>query len=822
MDNLVREFRYAARSLRRDKGFTATVVLTLAVCIGANTATFAIVNSVLLRPLPVPQADRIVLMANQYPKAGAAGTDNSAAPDYYDRLRAVTALSDQAMFKEASRTINVNGTAQRVDGMSVTPSFFPLVRVFPARGRAFTPAEAEIGAEHEVILSNALWQQLYGGSPSAIGRELRLDGVPFTVVGIMPAGFDFVRPEARFWVPLAFTAKQKTTYHSNNWYDIGRLKPGATIAQVQAQVNALNAANLDRFPELKQILINAGYHTTVEPLAQMLVGKVEGALYLLWGGALFVLLIGALNLISLTLARLNVRRKEVATRLALGAGRIQIARQAIAENVLLALAGGLGGLALSKGLLGTLALVGLDRFPRASEVRIDVRVVLMAFGLAIAVGVLIGIAPLAGAFKVNLSGMLRDSSRTGTAGARSRRLRQAMVGVEVGFAFVLLAGAGLLLASFRNLMGVNPGFVASGVLTASTSAPATRYRTDADLRALVERSLDAIRRLPGVVSAGVTDSIPLGGDYSDSVILAEGHTMKPGESLISPSQAVVSPGYFRTLKIGLVRGRYFDDRDDATAPAVIIIDQELARHFWPNQDPIGRRMFAPQNANEITQGPNAHTHWIKVVGVVRPVRQRDLAGERSPFGAYYRPYAQSPQRGFTFAVRTRSEPSDETSAIRAALAGIDPELALFDIETMSQRTELSMASRRTSMLLAVAFAALAMFLSGLGIYGVLAYQVTQRRREIGIRMALGSDAAGVVRLVLAEGLLLVAIGLIAGLAGAAALRKAVETQIYGVQPMDPLVIAAAIVLLGAVAVAACVVPAQRAARVDPVTVLSEA
>ena len=342
LENLIHDIKLGARSLLRDKGFAATVMLTLAICVAAYTVTFAIVNSVLLRPLPIPNANAIVLMANLYPKAGATDQDVSAVPDYYDRLRAVTALQEQAMFDQTDLTLEVNGTPEQVPGMEVTPSFFKLVGIGPARGRAFTPEEGEVGKDHEVILSQALWQRLYGGDPSAIGRELRLDGVPFTIVGIMPRDFVFLYPEVRFWVPLAFTAQAKTQYHNNNWEDIGRLKPGATMAQVQAQLNALNAANLERLPELRSFIINSGFYTKVQPLQHMLVKDVESALFLLWGGAALVLLIGGLNIANLALARWSGRGKELATRLALGASRAQLSRQLIVENVLVAGAGGTG------------------------------------------------------------------------------------------------------------------------------------------------------------------------------------------------------------------------------------------------------------------------------------------------------------------------------------------------------------------------------------------------------------------------------------------------------------------------------------------------
>jgi predicted permease len=820
MENLIRDIKHGLGSLLRDKGFSATVMLTLAIGIAAYTATFAIVNSVLLRPLPGPNADALILMSNEYPKAGVTDQSESAVPDYYDRLRAVTALQEQALFEEGGTTLDINGTPERIEAMNVTPSFFRVVGASPARGRAFTAEEGEVGNEYKVILSDALWHQLYGGDPSAIGRELRLGGTPFTIVGVMPQDFVFVDPQVRLWVAAAFTPHQKTEYHNNNWGNIGRLRPGATIAQVQAQINALNAANLERFPAFKNILINAGYYTRVEPLQHMLVKSVESALYLLWGGAVFVLLIGGLNVTNLALARSSARSKEIATRLALGAGRTQIARQTIVENVLLAGAGGIAGVLLGRALLRAVGAMGLDQFPRAYEVRIDGTVVLVSLALAVVVGVLVGLVPLASAFKVNLSGVLRDSGRTGTSGAGARRLRQGLVSAEIGLAFVLLAGAGLLLASFRHLLAVDPGFTIKRVVTASTNAPQSRYNRDGDLRALMNRALDSIQRLPGVAVAGATTAIPFGDNFDSSVISAEGYVMKPGESMRAPTYLSVTPSYFKAMEIALVRGRYFEERDNESAPPVIIVDEQLARHFWPNNDPIGQRMYRPENAEELTH-PGPKTRWYQVVGVVRSVRLADLAGTGSETGTYYFPYAQRPMRAFTFAVRTSGDVAGVTRMMHTALAQIDPELALFDVRTMGERAALSMSSRRTSLTLALAFGGLALFLSAIGIYGVLAYLVAQRRREIAIRMALGSTTAAVVKLVLREGLTLVGIGLAIGFAGAAALQKAVASQIYGVRSSDPLVIGGVSLLLGAVALAACAAPAGRATRVDPIEVLRQ-
>jgi predicted permease len=820
MGSLLNDFKYGVRSVRKDWRFAAMVVLTLAICIGANTALFTIVNSVLLQPLPVPGADSIILMSNKYPKAGIGDKDFSGAGDYYDRLRAVTSFQEQAMFRPTSLTLNEHGSAERVPGMLATPSLFRLLEVPPALGRVFTDSEGEVGNHLKVILSYSLWQKLYAGDPSVLGRSLRLNDRPFQIVGVMPRGFLFVDPEVRYWAPLAFTADQKAAHHNNNWYNIGRLKPGATRQSVQGQLNTLNAANLELSGPLKPLLVSAGFYTKAAPLKDFLVKDIKATLFLLWGGAAFVLLIGALNVANLALARAAGRTKEFATRLALGASQAQIARQLVVENVIIALAGGAGGLLLGRYALEALGRIGLDRFPRAAEVHVSSAVIVFALAVSVLTGIFIALVPFAGIVKMNLTKALRESSRTGTGGRRSRGVRQALAVAQIAFAFVLLAGAGLLLASFRRLLDVDPGFKTEGVLTASTSAPHARYTDDASLRSLMNRSLAAIRNIPGVAASGATTTIPWSSDTSDGVILPEGHVMKPGGAVVSPLRLLVTPQYMEAMRMPLLRGRYFRDSDNEAAPLVAIVDERLARKFWPNQDAIGRRMFIPQNRSEFER-TDEHTRWITIVGVVRSTRIQDLAGGGNQGGAYYFPYAQGPDASFTFAISANMDLSAVARAVRAAIAQVDPTLALFDVSTMEQRKELSLSSRRTAMSLALTFGGLALFLSAIGIYSVLSYLLGQRRREIGIRLAVGSSPAGIFQLFLREGMLLIGSGLVLGLIGSAALRKAVENQLYGVQPLDPLVLGVVIVLLGGVALAACLRPAQLATKVDPLVVLNE-
>jgi len=819
MDTFFLDLKYGVRSLWRDKGFALTVLLTFAVCIAANAALFAMVNSVILRPLPVADANSIVIFSNDYPNAGVRGSNNSSSGDYYDRLREMTVFERQAVFRPRNQTVELNGSPQQIRGMLVTPSWFHLLRVSPVLGRPFTEEEGEVGQDQEVILSHGLWEQLYAGDKSVLGRTLRISGRPFTIVGVMAPNFNFIEPEVRLWMPLAFTDKEKTVHHSNNWYHIGRLKPDATLQQAQAQVDALNKENLERFPEFKEVLTNAGFHTTVKPLQDMLTAGVKGTLYLLWGGAFLVLLIGGLNIANLALARLAMRRKQIATRIALGAGRAQLVRQLILENLGLALLGGIGGIALGAGVLRALNAIGLERFPRANEVHMDSRVVLVSLGLSLVAGIFVGLFPLAGISKIGISDALHEESRTGSGGKKSRRVRQLLVTAQVGFAFTLLMGAGLLLASFRLLLHVDPGFNPNGVVSASLALPRSRYANDEALRAFLNRALPAIRTIPGSSYAGATAAIPLGSNHNDSVILAEGYPMKPGESLISPLNISVTPGYFEAMGISMIRGRSFNERDNETAPRVIIVDERLAHHFWPSRDPIGQRMYFPGDDAKDFMKVNEHTVWFTVVGVARTLRYENLDDSGATVGAYYMCNSQDPASSFTFALKTAGDPNSVVRALRTEISRLDPDLALFDIHSMAERIDLSLSSRRTSMLLANAFGGVALFLASLGIYAVLAYLVTQRTREIGIRVALGSTRTGILRLVLREGFKLVAMGFVLGIVGAAALQKAVASQIYGVRPFDPLILAGVMALLGGIALVACAVPARRAMSVDPVVAL---
>jgi predicted permease len=816
----MRDLQYAIRIMTREKTFSAAVILTLGLCIGANAAIFTIVNAVLLRSLPYPGAGQLVWVANSYPGAGVLEADNSV-PDYFDRREGVPAFEDIALYRITGRTVGTTAGAERMTSVEMTPSLFRILRARPLRGRTFTEEETVVGQHQKAVLSYALWQQQFGGRDDALGRELRVNGVPHTVIGVMPREFLWVDPDARFFLPLAFGPEDRADgeRHSNNFLMIGRLKPGAAIEQAQRQIEAINAAQLERTP-LKQILLDAGFTTKTMPLQERVVQDVRRTLYLLWGGVAFVLLIGAVNVTNLTLVRATARAREFATRQALGAGRWQLTRLLLAESVLLTGIAGAAGLVVGSLLVRAIAAGAQDRIPRAAEISVDATTILFTIAVTLGVGALVALLPLVHANRLSPAQAVREEGRSGTAGRGTRFARRALVTAQVGFAFMLLVGAGLLLASFREILTVDPGFQPEGVLTGRVSLPAAAYGNDDEIISFEQRLLERLAALPGVTAAGLGTSAPFTESYSDSVIFAEGYVAPPGESVISPARNVVTPGYFAALRIPLKRGRAIDERDTPTSPPVVVIDEKLAAKFWPRQDPIGKRMFQPDSVEEVGR-PGPNTKWLTVVGVVGEVRQRGLVSQTERFGAYYFPYTQNPARSMTILVRTATDPLSLAPAVRREVASLNPELPFYNVLTMRARVEESVAGRRTAMLLAVGFGLIALLLATIGIYGVLAYQVTQRTREIGIRMALGSDARRVFALVLAEGAALLAIGFGAGLAGAFAMRRAVEGELYGVDPMEPRVVAAVAVVLAVVALIACALPARRASRIDPVIALSE-
>ncbi|MGH7551666.1 MAG: ABC transporter permease, partial [Longimicrobiales bacterium] len=769
---------------------------------------------VLVRPLPYAESDQVVILYNSYPNAGAPRAA-TAVPDYFDRQREVDAFESVALLRARGVTVGDAGSPERVLAMGVTPSFFGLLRVSPSGGRTFTEEEGQPGNQRRVLLSHPLWQQQYGGREGVIGTEIRVDGVAHTIVGIMPEGFLFRDRDVRLWLPLTFTDEQKSddSRHSNNHEMIGRLKDGASVALAQEQVDALNRRNLERFPAFKEILTSAGFHTVVRGYRDELTRDIGGTLYLLQGGVLVVLLIGCVNIANLVLVRSTVRSRELATRFALGAGRWRMVRQLLTESMLLAVAGGVIGTGVGYAGLRMLTALGADRLPRAEEIGIHAPVLLATALLSLIAGALFGTIPVARLFGADLSSVFRQESRSGTASRTALFARSTLVVTQVSLAFALLIGAGLLLVSFSRKLSVDPGFEPENVVTASISLPTSRY-PDSSPAAFYRNVLERIRGIPGVEVAGATTVIPFGDDFDASVISPEGHVSKPGESPLSSVNSTITPGYFEAMRIAVVRGRNFDARDNEGAAPVVIIDEWLANRYWPGQDAIGKRLF--EGVPEMEEEPEYRT----IVGVVKEIRAANLGGGTDQVGHYYFPHEQRPVGQLFIAVRAVRDPLALIAAVRAEVTALDPDLPIYAIHTMRDRIGESLLTDRARMMLIVIFAGVALLLATIGIYGVLAYSVALRTREIGIRVALGSRAPEIFKLVLGQGLRLLGVGLAIGLVGSLLLSRVLRGMLFGVGPNDPTVFAGVLALLGLVAVVACVIPARRATRIHPARALT--
>jgi predicted permease len=794
LDSVWRDIQLAVRLLSKQRAFTLTVGATLAVCLGANAALFAVVDQVLLRPFSIPAADRIVITGNRYPKAGADSGYSTSAGDYVDRLRDTNVFEEQALFKVANRSVDENGVPTRVPVMSVTPSFFRLAQVPPTLGRTFANDETEQGRETKVLLSFALW--------------------PYTIVGVMPKTFTLIAPDVLLWLPLTLTPADRTSHYNDVWGYVARLKAGSSIEQAQAQIEAINRANLDRFPKFKRVILDTGFHTVVERLQDSLVKEIRPTLHLMWAGALFVLLIGCLNVANLVLARSRARTKELATRLALGAGPARIARQLITESVALTMGSAAAGLAVGWIGLRALGYLNLQDLPRGEDIQLDAITVAFTLAAGGIIGILLGALSTIAAVPRTPATFLNDEQRSTTVGSGAKRLQRTLVVAQVAFAFVLLIGAGLLFASFRRVLAIDPGFRDDHVLTASIWLPESRYKDEPAARRFADEVLVGVRGLPSVAAAGATDTIPFGTNHTNSLILAEGYRIRPGESIISPTRVVASSGYLEAMHARLIAGRLFNDHDVETAPGVAIVDQTLAARFWPGTSAIGQRLYHPDDLNNVLV-ITPTTRMFTVVGVIAPMKLETLVDTREPAGAYYFPLAQQPARMLTFAVRTASDPATLSRAVREAIQSVDRDLPVFDLQLMERWTTQSVAIRRSAMLLSLIFSAVALFLAAIGIYGVLAYVVAQRRKEIGIRLALGASARAVFALIMHEGLAVTAIGLGLGAIGVSYVQRALQSQLFGIAVTDPVVLVGVTGLVASVAATASAVPAWRASRIDP-------
>lgn len=822
MDQLFHDIKQSVRVLAKERTFSATVLLTLAICLGANVAIYSVIHAVLLEPLPFHEPDRLVSVYNSYPGAGAPRA-GAGSVDFFQRRENIAAFEEVAVYQGFGNTVGDAGSTERVSSMRVSPSFFPLLGIEAAIGRTFTEDEMDLGNHQKAVLTHASWQEYFGGAADVVGRELRVDGEPFTVVGVL--GEDFEMPGqqgARLFLPVPFSDADRTLdrWHSNNFAMMARLAPGASIEQAVAQNRALNDALIDQWtvPNARQLLTDAGYEVLVFGAADDMVRDFRPLLYMLWAGVGFVLLIGCVNIANLMLARGQSHVTEVATKLALGAPRARVARQVFTESMLLGLAGAVLGLGVGKLGLRVLLTLGAADLPRGTQIGIDTQVLLFTFGLAIGAGALFGAIPMVQVMRGDLSPVFRVGGRTGTASHRAVMVRNGLVTSQVALAFVMLIGAGLMMMSFRAALAVDPGFESDGVLTARISLPPARYEDGDARRRFWDDLMSGVRTIPGVAAASLTSGLPFTGSNSSSVITPEGYVPSPGESLLAPNQTFAGPGYFEAMGIEVLEGRTFEDADGPDAVNVIVIDEWLADRYWPEGGVLGDRM-----AWGVVPGQDSvpDENLFTVIGVVETIKQNDLTAPiEEHVGSYYFTYRQqSPGTMSLTALSATDDPAGLTPAVRQALGRLDPELPLFAVETMADLIDESLAQRRVPLILLGVFAGVALFLAVVGIYGALAYTVMQRTREIGIRMAMGSAPENLFRAVVGQGMRVTALGLVVGAVASYFLTRLIQSLLFGVQATDVRIMAAVAVVLAVVGLVACMIPAKRATTVNPVEAL---
>jgi putative ABC transport system permease protein len=814
MDTLLQDLRYSLRRLSKSPAFTVVVVLTLALGIGANTAIFSAVNAVLLRPLPYDEPHRLVTIEHLYPSLDGLEAPVSV-PGFLDYQK--KGRSFESMAVQSGWQANLTGVGEpvRMQGQRVTGKLFATLQVPALLGRTIQPGEDSPGRERVVVLSHDAWQRIFGADPGIVGRSLALNGEGYEVVGVMPSGFrDFFNRNAEIWAPLVFQADQMTDENRTHEFLnlTARLRPGVSVEQARGEMRTL-AEQLkrdypDSYPPSWSLLVTG--------LSLQATGDVRPALLVLLGAVGFVLLIACANVANLLLARAAARSKEIAVRTALGATRERLLKQLLTESILVSLAGGAGGLLLAY--LGVRTLVAMDvgNLPRADEIGIDGTVMLFTVAVSLVAGVLFGLAPAIHTATPDLQGALKEGGRGSTADRGSHALRRSLVVTEVALALTLLTGAGLLLKSFARLQGVDPGFDPSNLLTFNLSLPQTRYGNDTTQAAFFDQALPAIARVPGVTGVGATTVMPFGGSWSTGSFDIEGY--QPPENQPGPwgDIRIVSPRFFEALRIPLLRGRYLTDEDRDDSRMVAVVDQEFVRRYWPKDDPIGKRFSfgPPDGVTDTTQN-----EWIEVVGVVGHTAHEGL--DADPRLQLYLSYRQATRPFMAVAVRTTGSPDRYVNLVRDAVRSVDPDQPISGVSDMEELLSKSVGQRRLSMLLLSLFSGIALVLASIGIYGVMSYSVTQRSRELGVRIALGADRGDVLRLVLRQGMGLALAGIGIGLAAALALTRLIESQLYGVAATDPLTFVLVAGVLATTALVANLIPAFRAMRMDPAVVLRE-
>jgi predicted permease len=818
LNHLLQDLRYGARMLLAKPGFTLAAVLTLALGIGANTAVFSVIDALLLEPLPYADSARLVHVYNTYPK-GELMMAGTSVPDYLDRRSQAPALADSAIWQPSSFNLNTQAAPERLNGVAATPSLFSTLGASAALGRTLTDADGQVGSEHVVVLSAGLWKNQFGGDATVIGRDVRLNGDNYRIVGVMPESFFFPDHRAQLWAPLAFTDKQRgDDERGREMYDtIARLAPGASIAQLDAQMDAIVQHNLERVAGTprgagwKKFVESSGFTGRAQTLRDAWVGDLRPTLWLLQALVAVVLLIACANVANLLLTRLSARQKELSVRTALGAGRARIARQLLIESLLLALIGGVAGLALAAAGVNMIRTLGLGGQTGSFSIAIDTPVLAFSLLLALGTGLVFGLFPLLSLARNRTAEALSEGGRGNSAGPASRRVRNALVVAQTAMAVALLGVAGLLIRSYLHVQQQSPGFVSDNVLSAMIVLPNNRYPDEASQAQFYERLLGEARALPGVKSAGLVNNMPFSGNDGSGSYVIEGRDRSDGATPHGYQQTI-DEDFFKSMQIPILGGRTFTVQDTATAPAVAIVDEILAKKYFAGQDPIGKRI-----SNNYSEDP-AKTQWLTIVGVAGTVK-RDRLSEQTTKETVYVYYRQQPDRYATLALRTEMAPAALVAPLRAALRRIDPEQPVFDIKTMSERIALSLDDRRTPMLLLMLFAAVALALSAVGIYGVLAFAVALRTGEIGVRLSLGAQGGDILRLILRDGGRLTGLGLFLGLIAAVAIAMAMRAQLFGVGVLDPATLAIVIAVIGTTALVACWLPARRAAQVDPIEAL---
>lgn len=802
-DEVIQDLRHGARLLRRNPGLALTAVFTLALGIGANTAIFSLVSGILLKPLPYPDADRLVRV---WEDPGDNPRNNVNPRNYADWRASDHIFSSTAAFSSTSLSLTGEGEPERVVCANATASFFAALGIAPLHGRAFLAGEDEAGSERVVVLSHRLWARRFASDPSAIGKSLELDGESYTIIGVMPEDFRFPRA-AELYRPLVFTPGMlaQTSRGSHYLGTVARLRDGVTVEEAQAEMSVFYGRLREQYPD--QL---ARWSVHVYPMLDDTVGGARLALVVLFGAVAMVLLIACANVAALLIARGLARRREIAVRAALGAGPWRIARQFLGESLLIALLGGAAGLLAGYGGLRLLIYLEPENLPRLDEASIDARVLLFTLGISVLTALVAGIGPAIAAARASVNEALKDGGARSGGASRARRWRRALVVVEAAMAVVLLAGAGLMMRSFARVISVEPGFRAEGVLTMRVALPRRAYAETHQRVDFYRRVVESVRTLPGVEAAAFVSDPPVSGSEGlwENRFDVEGRPIPPPGQMLFSYLRWVTPDYFRALGIRLVRGRLIDDRDLADRPWVVVIDERMAQKFFAGEDPIGKRIM-------IYSGPNEQMR--EIIGIVSAVRATALEQEPEPH--MYVPYYQTPQGYATLLVRASSEPENLAAAVKGAIRGVDPRQPVYAVSTMEELIAETIEARRFNMLMLGLFAAVALLLAGVGIYGVISYSVSERRQEIGVRMALGASRGDILRLVVGEGMRLALSGIVVGLGGAAALMGVLRNLLFGVSPYDPVTMGAISIVLGAVAAAACYLPARRALRTDPMIAL---